>query len=59
MTIENRPTQPELPAARPLRSEDWVQPQSAVYRRVARTARDPLADLVEEVVTRPDDPRRE
>lgn len=33
--------------------------RTAVYRRVRVRVPDPLAGLVEEVVTRPDDPRRE
>lgn len=55
--VRERPTQPEIPAARlePVRHE-----RSAVYRRVPVSGRrDPLADLVEEVVVHPRDPRAE
>lgn len=49
-------TQPEIPSTK-ARSPD--ADRSAVYRRVRVRARDPLADLVEEVVRRPNDPRCE
>jgi hypothetical protein len=56
-TMRDHPTKPEMPA---VRVSSLPHERSAVYRR--RTdplPRDPLAALVEEVVTRNDDPRRE
>ncbi len=54
--MNNRPTRPEIPA---LKSPPADAERTAVYRRVRVRAPDPLATIIEEVVTRPDDPRRE
>ena len=58
--MHDLPTKPELPKYR-MSSPPSVTPdeRSAVYRRVTSRQRDPLATLVEEVVTRHNDPRRE
>jgi hypothetical protein len=51
------PTQPEIPAAR---ASSVGHDRNAVFRRQAACRpRDPLATLVEEVVPRHDDPRRD
>lgn len=57
VSMSNHPTRPEMPAAR---DPAVAQERSAIYRRrtVSRPP-DPLAQLVEEVLTRQDDPRRE
>lgn len=54
--MSNQPTQPEIPA---LKAPSPDHERSAVYRRMPVRSRDPLASLVEEVVTRPNDPRCE
>ena len=52
-------TRPEIPAAR--RPSSWPSTErNAVHRgQAAPRPRSPLASLVEEVVNKPDDPRRE
>jgi hypothetical protein len=56
-TMREHPTKPQLPA---VRVSSLPHERSAVYRRrTVPLPPDPLATLVEEVVTRNDDPRRE